>query len=94
MSTYVIGHITVKDVEKWAAYRERVPATLKPWGAELVFRGHRTDVLAGEHEHADAVVIRFPDREGVQGWYCSAAYQELIPVRNEAADMVLISYDE
>ena len=38
MSTaYVIGHITVKNAEKWAEYRNQVPATLEPWGAELVF---------------------------------------------------------
>ena len=35
----VIGHITVKDPEKWAEYRSRVPATLAPWGAELLLRG-------------------------------------------------------
>ncbi len=38
---YVIGHLTVKDPDKWAEYRRRVPATLAPWGAELVFRGKR-----------------------------------------------------
>jgi uncharacterized protein (DUF1330 family) len=94
MSAYVIGHITVKDDEKWAEYRRQVPATLEPWGAELLFRGRRTDVLAGEHAHADTVVIRFPDRDAVQGWYGSDAYQALIPLRTEAADIVLISYDE
>ena len=40
MSACVIGHITVKDEEKWAQYRAQVPATLAPWGAELLFRGH------------------------------------------------------
>jgi hypothetical protein len=39
MSACVIGHITVKDEEKWAQYRAQVPATLAPWGAELLFRG-------------------------------------------------------
>lgn len=36
---YVIGHLTVKDPEKWAEYRRDVPATLAEWGGELVFRG-------------------------------------------------------
>lgn len=44
---YVIGHITVKDPAKWAAYRAQVPATLAPWQAELVFRGERLAVLGG-----------------------------------------------
>jgi hypothetical protein len=48
MSACVIGHITVKDEEKWAQYRAQVPATLAPWGAELLFRGKTgAGILAG-----------------------------------------------
>ena len=93
MSTaYVIGHITVLDAEKWAEYRTQVPATLAPWGAELVLRGNRVAILAGEHSHADVVVIRFPSQEAINGWHSSAAYQALIPLRQEAAEVVLLSY--
>jgi len=91
---YVIGHLTVKDAEKWAEYRSQVPATLKPWGAELVLRGQRVAVLAGEHSHADIVVIRFPDRQAINDWHSSAAYQALITLRQEAADVVLLSCEE
>ncbi len=93
-NAYVIGHITVKDAEMWAAYRGRVPATLEPWGAELVFRGRNAAVLAGEHAHPDVVVIRFPDRKAVDAWHSSAAYQALIPLRQQAADVVLLVYEE
>jgi len=89
----LIGHITIKDAEKWAAYRSQVPATLEPWGAELVFRGQRAAVLAGEHPHSDVVVIRFPSREAIAGWHSSAAYQALIPLRQQAADVVLLSFE-
>jgi len=93
MSAYVIGHITVKDDAKWAEYRRQVPGTLEPWGAELVFRGRRIAVLAGAHDHSDTVVIRFPDQDAVRGWYASAAYQALIPLRQEAAEIDMVSYD-
>jgi uncharacterized protein (DUF1330 family) len=92
-SAYVIGHITVKNVEKWAEYRNRVPSTLEPWGAELVLRGKRVAILAGEHSHSDIVVIRFPNKEAVNGWHSSAAYQSLIPLREQAAEMVLLCYE-
>lgn len=94
MSACVIGHITVKDADKWAQYRAQVPATIAPWGAELVFRGLTEKVLAGEHTHTDTVVIRFPDQASVDGWYQSAAYQALIPLREQAADLVLISFSD
>ncbi len=93
MPAYVIGHITVKDPGKWAEYRSRVPATLAEWQGEVVLRGRRMGVLSGEHRHEDTVVIRFPDAGAVTGWYASAAYQALIPLREQAAEMVLISYE-
>jgi uncharacterized protein (DUF1330 family) len=92
-AAYVIGHITVKDPEKWAEYRSRVPATLAAWGAEVIVRGRLVSVLSGEHAYTDTVVIRFPDIQSVKGWHESSAYQALIPLRNQAADMTLLSYE-
>lgn len=92
-NAYVLGHLTVKDAAKWAAYRSQVPATLEPWGAELVLRGKRLAVLAGEHSHTDIVLIRFPDEASIAGWYASPAYQTLIPLRQQAADLVLLSFE-
>lgn len=94
MSACVIGHITVKDEGKWAQYRAQVPATLAPWGAELLFRGQRTDILAGTHTHLDAVVIRFPDADTVDAWFNSPEYQALIPLRQQAADLDLVVFSD
>ena len=93
MTAYVIGHLTVKDPGKWAEYRGKVPATLAAWGAEVVLRGRMVSVLSGEHRHADTVVIRFPDAAAVNAWHESPEYRALIPLREQAADMVLISYE-
>ena len=90
---WVVGHITVKNVEKWAQYRANVPGTLAAWGAELVFRGERRAVLGGEHRHTDTVTLKFPSTEAALGWHASAAYQALIPLREQAAEVVLLSYE-
>ena len=92
-NAYVIGHITVKDQERWAEYRSEVPATLKPWGAKLIFRGRLDSILSGNHDHADTVVIRFPDLDAINSWYSSPEYQSLIPLRKEAAEVDLLSYE-
>ena len=91
---YVIGHITVKNKEKWTEYRNKVPDTLEGWGAELIFRGRLCSVLSGNHDHADTVVIRFPNLEALNSWYSSPEYQSLIPLRKEAAEIDLLSYEE
>lgn len=92
MSAHVVGRITVIDAAKWAEYRSRVPATLAPWQAELVFRGQRAAVVAGEEAHTDIVVIRFADLAAAQGWFASPAYQALIPLREQAAKVTLSFY--
>lgn len=93
-NAYIIGHITVKNQSKWSEYRDKLPATLKPWGAELIFRGKLSSVLSGDHVHSDTVVIRFPDIEALNSWHSSPEYQSLIPLRQEAANVDLLSYEE
>ena len=93
-NAYVVGHITVKDKDKWNEYRTKVSATLESWGGKLVFRGKLYAILSGNHVHHDTVVIRFPDLAAINSWYASAEYQSLITLRQEAADMELLSYEE
>ncbi len=93
MAGYVIGHVTVKDPQKWAQYRVQVPGTLARWGGEVVLRGRKVAVFSGEHAHTDTVVIRFPDADSARRWYESEAYQALLALRNEAADLVLVSFE-
>ncbi len=91
-NAYVVGHISIKDPEKWDAYRRQVPDTLLPWHAELVFRGKKDADLSGDSPYSDIVVIRFPDIAAVGNWFSSPAYQALIPLRQQAAEVVLTSY--
>jgi uncharacterized protein (DUF1330 family) len=90
---FVIGHVTVKDPSKWAEYRAQVPATLVAWRGEVLLRGRRAAVLGGSHHHTDAVVLRFPDLAAAASWHGSAAYQALIPLRMQAADVDLVSFE-
>ena len=93
MPAYLIGHVTIKNPDKWKIYVDGVQKSLIPFDAEIVFRGKRAAVLTGEHPHQHTVVIKFPDQPSIQQWYHCDAYQALISVRDEAADVVIISYD-
>jgi len=92
-NAYAIGHITIKDEKKWVEYRDKVPATLEPWGGELVFRGKLSSVLFGDHKHTDTVVLRFPSLKALNDWHSSQQYQSLIPLRQAAANVDLLSYE-
>jgi uncharacterized protein (DUF1330 family) len=89
---WVIGHITIKDPERWAQYCSAVPATIAPWKGEVLLRAKRVAVLAGEHDRAETVVLHFPNLDSIDTWYRSDGYQALIPLREQAADVDLISF--
>lgn len=94
MPAYLIGHITVKDPEQWSIYVDGVKKSLLPFAAEVLFRGRLTSVLAGDLPYQLTVVIRFPDQATLQEWYHSEDYQAIIPVRDRAADVVIVAYEE
>jgi uncharacterized protein (DUF1330 family) len=91
---FIIGSIRIKDPGRWAQYCRQVPATLLPWGGELLLRGRRFALLSGEATHTDTVVIRFPDAAAVRGWYGSPAYAALVALREQAAEVVLVGYED
>ncbi len=93
MPAYVIGNMTVKDPQRWAEYRSRVLATLVPWGGELVLRGERRAVLAGAWPHTDTVVLRFATLDAATQWHESAAYQALVALRRQAANVDLVVFE-
>ena len=67
---------------------------LSPRGeARLSFGAERSKCSSGEHPHTDTVVIRFPDAASAAGWHGSAAYQALIPVREQAVDIVVVCFE-
>jgi len=93
MAAYLVGHIKVKDQDLWQVYTTGVQKSLVPFTAEVVFRGQRAAILAGEHSFDQCVVIKFESQAALQEWYNSEAYQGLIPTREQAADVVIISFE-
>lgn len=91
-AAYVIGNITIVDNAIWLEYKSKVPATLIPWGGEILLRGNTLKVLAGEYQHTDNVVIRFPNVKALNSWFSSPAYQAIVPLRDQGAKVDLISY--
>ena len=93
MTAYLVGHISIKNDDLWQAYVTGVSESLMPFESKIVFRGRLVSVLAGEHEHDRGVVIGFPDYSILNDWDHSEKYQSLIPLREEAADVVITTYE-
>ncbi len=94
MRALMIARITVKDPEKFQEYLARTQKVAVPYGAELLHRGRVARALTGEEkDHELAVLVKFPSLEKIDEWYGSDAYQPLKTLRDEGAEMQMISYE-
>jgi len=94
MTAFFVATSRIKDSEKFAEYGAKAAGTFPAFGGTLVIRGKADQALAGHSDHQAVGVVRFPDMESLNNWYQSNEYQALIPLREEAADMTLVSYGE
>ncbi len=90
MSVTVLVQVTVNDPEKFGEYGAVAGATIKAAGGEVVGRFRNSEVFAGDFRHSTFVLITFPDAAAAKGWYASAEYQAVIPLRDEASDVVIV----
>nr|WP_302504109.1 DUF1330 domain-containing protein [Geoalkalibacter halelectricus] len=67
-----------------------IPGALR--GPHPVSR-HQSGGAGGAHPYDHTVVIAFTDQDSLGRWFHSELYQSLIPLRDRAADVVIISYD-
>lgn len=93
MSAFVIAQVTVKDAEKFQQYAEQSGATFAPFGGEISTKGKFAGTLTGDQNHDAVAIIKFPTMEKLEGWYNSPAYQNIIPLRDEAADISFTKYE-
>ena len=93
MAAYLIAHVKVKDPAKMQEYGAQAGATFAAFGGAPMVRGKVVEVLAGTHGGQAALIVKFPDAKSAHDWYHSPAYQALIPLREQAADVLLLSYE-
>lgn len=94
MPAYLVGHITIRDADRWQEYVGQVGATIAAGGGELVFRGETSDEICGAAPGRRIVVARFADLAAIRRWHDGPDYQALIPVREVAADVILTAYQD
>ncbi|MCX4096142.1 DUF1330 domain-containing protein [Nocardia sp. alder85J] len=86
MPGYAVAHLYNVDANaQIAEYLERIDATLAPFGGRFIVHGGRQFVAEGPRD-AVPIVIEFPDYAAAQGWYRSADYQAILPLRTGNAD--------
>lgn len=93
MTAFFIATVTIKDPEKFQEYARQAGATFAAHGGEPVMRGRLDSMLTGgEAGHQTVGIVKFPDAAALSAWHASSAYQAIIPLRDEAADVTIASY--
>lgn len=94
MSALFISRVTIKDQAKFQDYLQRSKDLASRHGAQLLASGKAPRALSGEPTpHQLAVVVSFPSMEELDAWHDSKAYQDLIPLREEASDQEITVYN-
>ncbi|WP_420345787.1 DUF1330 domain-containing protein [Pelagibius sp.] len=81
MAAYIVAHLDVTDPKAFEAYREAVPAIIATHGGRYLVRGGAAETLEGEWTVPRLIILEFPDKAAAEGFYHSAAYQEILPLR-------------
>jgi uncharacterized protein (DUF1330 family) len=82
---FYISEFEVTDPDALRAYSARVTSTFEPFGGRYVVRGGKIASLEGEAPRGRVVMIEFDSMETAQAWYNSPEYQQIRPIRHQAA---------
>ena len=86
MPAYVVLDVDVTDPDEYAAYRQRSGAIVEQYGGRYLVRGGDPQTVEGDWAPSRIVVLEFPSSEAARSWHDSAEYQEILPIRQRAAD--------
>lgn len=94
MSALFISRVTIKDQAKFQDYLQRSKELASRHGAQLLASGKAPRALSGTPAaHQLAVIVSFPSMEELDAWHDSQAYQDLVPLRQEASDQEITVYE-
>lgn len=88
---YLIARAVVTDPAAWAQYAAGATEAQKKYGARILVRGGRTEVVEGEGR-ARNIVLEFDSFEAARAYAHSPEYQAAKKLREKAGflDMVLV----
>lgn len=87
---YVIADIEVTDPDAYEDYKRLSSAAAEKYHGRWLVRGGAIDLLEGDWEPHQLVVVEFEDEEAARRWYSSPEYAEAKAVRLRSAKSSLL----
>ncbi|OWU86248.1 hypothetical protein ATO6_05270 [Oceanicola sp. 22II-s10i] len=86
---YIIGHITVNDMEEYKEYIRLDTPILERLGGRFIVRGGQAEVTEGTAEQRH-VVIEFPSYAEALAAYHDPDYQKVADIRRRSATSTIM----
>ena len=92
MTVYVIAKLKITDPKTYAKYGEGFMEIFSRYGGQLLAVDDDAEVIEGEWPYTRTVLLQFPDKKGMEAWYNSKEYKELVKHRyaSSTAQIALI----
>ena len=82
MTAYAIVNYDITNLDGYQQYTAVVGPTILAHGGEILVAGPGSEIIEG-NPGAITVVLKFPSKEALRGWYDSPEYQEIIHLRTD-----------
>ena len=93
MSAFILVDITVKNLEEYKEYLEKVPPFVAKHGGGYLVRGGEHRTLEGDWSPNRLVIIEFPSREAALAFHRDPGYQPVKAIRTRTTESKLIVVD-
>jgi uncharacterized protein (DUF1330 family) len=90
MSVYVVAQGRIENRKQLEAYVAKALPTIQAHGGRVLAFDETPEVVEGAVEYPRTVILEFSSREQFRGWYDSAEYQKVLPLRLESTPGTLI----
>ena len=92
MSGYLIANYNITNPEGYQAYTAAVVPTIMAHGGEILVAGPGSEAVEGEPGTV-TVILKFPSKEALRGWYDSPEYQAILHLRTDNSEGHLVFAD-
>jgi len=93
MAGYLIANYQITNEEGYQAYVAAVRPTILAHGGEILVAGPGSEAVEGDPKPV-TVVLKFPSVHAVRAWYDSSEYQEIINLRTDNTEGMLVFANE
>ena len=93
MSGYLIVTYKITRPDAYKAYTAAVGPTIAAHGGEILVAGPGSEAVEGS-PYPITVVVKFPSKDALRGWYDSPEYQAIIHHRLDNTEGATIFADE